>query len=132
MKKMATATAGRNGNEIWKAHGGMALVMLSYGGYHVITKVALNVGMNEVAFCLYRNLLSLSILAPIAYCCEKMTGVGMGKFNSVENPIIHLAFEIAVAMLLYSGSVDSPLLFGLPRIQRVSQLDHIDNDSFDV
>ncbi|KAF3672551.1 hypothetical protein FXO38_06055 [Capsicum annuum] len=71
MKKMATATAGRNGNEIWKAHGGMALVMLSYGGYHVITKVALNVGMNEVAFCLYRNLLSLSILAPIAYCCEK-------------------------------------------------------------
>lgn len=56
----------------------------------------------------------------------------MGKFNSVENPIIHLAFEIAVAMLLYSGSVDSPLLFGLPRIQRVSQLDHIDNDSFDV
>ncbi|XP_015170089.1 WAT1-related protein At4g19185-like isoform X2 [Solanum tuberosum] len=67
MSKMAV----RNGGDVWKAHAAMALVQLFYGGYHVITKVALNVGINEIVFCLYRDLIAISILAPIAYFREK-------------------------------------------------------------
>ncbi|KAI3717275.1 hypothetical protein L1987_68797 [Smallanthus sonchifolius] len=42
------------------------MVQLFNEGYHVIIKVALNDGVNEIVFCLYHAMLAQAILAPNA------------------------------------------------------------------
>ncbi|KAI3947806.1 hypothetical protein MKX01_034471 [Papaver californicum] len=56
---------------IWKAHTTLAIVQILYRGYHIISSVALNADINQIVFCVYRDLIALSLLAHVAYFRDK-------------------------------------------------------------
>jgi hypothetical protein len=53
-----------------KAHAVMLAVSFSAVGYLVLSKAALNAGVNVLVFCAYRDGIAFCILAPLAFFAE--------------------------------------------------------------
>ncbi|KAB1216009.1 hypothetical protein CJ030_MR4G024562 [Morella rubra] len=54
-----------------KLHLVMCLWQFGYAGNHFILRSALNMGATKLVFPLYRNIIALFALAPLAYFSEK-------------------------------------------------------------
>ncbi|XP_042436305.1 auxin-induced protein 5NG4-like isoform X1 [Zingiber officinale] len=42
-----------------------------YAGFHIVSRTALNLGISQIVFPVYRNIIALVLLAPFAYFLEK-------------------------------------------------------------
>ncbi|RYQ81298.1 hypothetical protein Ahy_Scaffold1g107264 isoform B [Arachis hypogaea] len=110
----SSVVGGGGGGETWKAQLGMLIVPMIHGGYHVITKVVLNDGVNQIVYCAYRDLIALSILAPLAYFHEKVVGnhllfvIGL----SYTNPSYASALEPTVPVFTFLFS----LIMGIEKV----------------
>ncbi|KQK02427.1 WAT1-related protein At3g18200 [Brachypodium distachyon] len=50
---------------------GVLALQLMLAGFHIVSRAALNMGVSKLVFIVYRNLISLALLAPFAYFLEK-------------------------------------------------------------
>jgi hypothetical protein len=54
-----------------RLHVAMLALQLGYAGFHVVSRLALDMGVSKLVFPVYRNLIALFLLAPFAYFLEK-------------------------------------------------------------
>lgn len=55
----------------WGSYGAMVLVQLAYGGSNILMKIALEKGLNQLVFVVYRHIIAMLLLGPFAYVLER-------------------------------------------------------------
>ncbi|XP_047054862.1 WAT1-related protein At3g18200-like [Lolium rigidum] len=50
---------------------GVLALQFLLAGFHIVSRAALNMGISKLVFIVYRNIISLALLAPFAYFLEK-------------------------------------------------------------
>lgn len=65
---------------------GVLALQFLLAGFHIVTRAALNMGISKIVFIVYRNLISLALLAPFAYFLEKCVNRLFFPFNSQFAP----------------------------------------------
>jgi hypothetical protein len=54
---------------------GVLALQFMLAGFHIVTRAALNMGISKIVFIVYRNIISLALLAPFAYFLEKCVNI---------------------------------------------------------
>ncbi|KAL7114708.1 hypothetical protein ACP275_04G139000 [Erythranthe tilingii] len=49
----------------------LLILQLCFAGFHIVSRVALNIGVSKVVYPVYRNIIALLLLGPFAYFTEK-------------------------------------------------------------
>ena len=57
-----------------RLHVAMLALQFGYAGFHVVSRLALNMGISKLVFPVYRNIIALCLLVPFAYFLEKYAG----------------------------------------------------------
>ncbi|KAM7525987.1 hypothetical protein LguiA_015889 [Lonicera macranthoides] len=57
----------------------MVVIQLAYGGSNILMKIALEKGLHQLVFVVYRHIVAMLLLGPFAYILEKMEKVRIGS-----------------------------------------------------
>ncbi|XP_047326372.1 WAT1-related protein At3g18200 [Impatiens glandulifera] len=49
----------------------LLVLQLCFAGFHIVSRVALNIGVSKIVYPIYRNIIALIMLCPFAYFLEK-------------------------------------------------------------
>lgn len=58
--------------EAYASYGAMILIQFAYGGANILTKIALEKGLNQLVFVVYRHIIAMLLLGPFAYVLERL------------------------------------------------------------
>ncbi|KAF7034123.1 hypothetical protein CFC21_045175 [Triticum aestivum] len=73
-------------------HVAMLALQFGYAGFHVVSRLALNMGISKLVFPVYRNIIALFLLVPFAYFLEKK-----------DRPRLTLGFAVQFFFLALCG-----------------------------
>lgn len=73
-------------------HVAMLALQFGYAGFHVVSRLALNMGISKLVFPVYRNIIALALLVPFAYFLEKK-----------DRPQLTLSFVVQFFLLALCG-----------------------------
>lgn len=49
----------------------LLVLQLCFAGFHIVSRLALNIGVSQIVYPVYRNTIALVLLGPCAYFLEK-------------------------------------------------------------
>lgn len=49
----------------------LLVLQLCFAGFHIVSRLALNIGVSQIVYPVYRNIIALVLLGPFAYFLEK-------------------------------------------------------------
>ena len=62
----------------------MVLVQLFYGGSNILMKIALEKGLNQLVFVVYRHIIAMTLLGTFAFVIERYTNMICEFMNLLE------------------------------------------------
>lgn len=62
---------GSSASEKMKLLLALLVLQLCFAGFHIVSRVALNIGISKIVYPIYRNIIALLLLGPLAYFMEK-------------------------------------------------------------
>ncbi|XP_024386245.1 WAT1-related protein At3g18200 [Physcomitrium patens] len=92
-------------------HLALVIVQLGYAGLQMFSRVALNAGLNQFLLSLYRNMVALAILGPIAYYYEREIRPPMSLKTFGGLNLLSLTGVVGSQQLFLAGlQLTSPLM----------------------
>ncbi|KAF8718853.1 hypothetical protein HU200_025161 [Digitaria exilis] len=101
-----------------KAYGGVVLIRLMYSGMHVVSKVALNQGMNPLVFVFYRTTTGALVLIPVTFALERHKAKPV-TFNVGWKVFIHALYgstacsALSTLGLKYASATSSSAMYNV-------------------
>ncbi|CAM6127924.1 unnamed protein product [Calypogeia fissa] len=120
---MAEAAAGSGSNwrgtdgaaTIWKVHSALTFVQTTYAVGNILQKLSLSAGISPFAYSVYKDVICISYLAPLAFYSERICGSNMS-----------VAFGISLAPAAYGSLIGITIPIFVFLISAASGLEDFD------